>query len=180
MKHIVHTPHEALTKPAAKISKFDTQIKAIISDMKETLVNADNPKGVGLAAPQVGLSLRIFLMRPEEEDPIRVFINPEFTAKSKTLVKGIPGSDKRLEGCLSIPKVWGMVTRHKWVKLKFMDEKGEFHEEKFEGFLSTIVQHEMDHLDGILFARRVIEQKGQLYKPVIDENGKEILEPLDI
>lgn len=180
MKPIVHTPNAILTKPTEKVGKLDARTLAYIAEMKEALLKADNPKGVGLAATQIGLSLRIFLMRPEEEDPIRVFVNPEFISKSKTMVKGIPGSDKRLEGCLSIPKVWGMVTRHKWVKLRFLDETGETHEEKFDGFFSTIVQHEMDHLDGILFPRRVLEQKGQLYKPTIDEDGKEILEPLDI
>ena len=96
------------------------------------------------------------------------------------MVKGIPGSDKRLEGCLSIPKVWGMVTRYSWVKVKYLDEKGIERVDKLSGFEATIAQHELDHLDGVLFTRRVIEQKGTLYKPAIDEEGKEILEPIEI
>lgn len=180
MKPILHTPNPVLVKPAEPVAKIDAEIRRLIAQMKETLVSADNPKGVGLAAPQVGVPLRIFLIRPEEADPIRVFINPQITGRSKVMVKGIPGSDKRLEGCLSIPKVWGMVIRHRWVKLKYLDENGQIREEKLTGFASTIVQHELDHLNGVLFSRRVIEQKGTLYKPGVDENGKEILEPLEI
>lgn len=180
MKPIVTTPNEVLVKPTKHVERIDAKTKQIISDMTETLIYADNPKGVGLAATQIGISLRIFLMRPEEDDPIRTFINPVIVEKSKQLVKGIPGSDNRLEGCLSIPKVWGMVKRHLWIKLTFLDVDGISHEEKFSDFEAIIVQHEIDHLDGILFTRRVVEQKGRLYKPGIDDDGKEFLEPLEI
>ena len=178
MKPIVKTPNEILTTPAKNVVKIDGRVLSVIGDLKDTLIQADNPKGVGLAAPQIGLALRIFLIRPAETDSIRVFINPQFSAKSKTLVKGLP--DNKLEGCLSVPKVWGVVTRHTWIKLSYLNEAGETQTEKFTGFAAIIIQHEMDHLDGILFTWRVLEQKGQLYKPGIDENGKEILEPLEI
>ncbi len=180
MKPIVTTPNDVLIKPAQPVERVDRKVKAIVENMVKTLVAADNPKGVGLAAPQIGISLRIFLMRPDEDGPIYTCVNPSIVKKSKTMIRGIPGSEDRLEGCLSIPKVWGMVKRHKWVSLKFLDETGIPHENKFEGFESIIVQHEIDHLDGILFSRRVLEQKGTLYKPTLNEEGKEVLEPIEI
>jgi len=180
MKPIVITPNEVLIKPASPVEKIDAKILSLIKDMQDTLIMADNPKGVGLAAPQIGISLRIFLMRPEETDPIRVFINPRYMFKSKRIVHGIPGSENRLEGCLSIPHVWGNVKRHQSITLSFMNENDRPQEEKFSGFEAVIIQHEMDHLDGILFPRRVIEQKGRLYKPGVDDEGKEVLEPLEI
>jgi len=180
MKPIVTTPNAVLIKPASPVEKIDAKILSLIKDMQDTLIIADNPKGVGLAAPQVGISLRIFLMRPEENGPIRILVNPTYVQKSKQIVKGIPGSDHRLEGCLSIPKVWGMVHRQAWVTLSYLDEAEQKHQEKFTGFEAIIVQHEMDHLDGVLFSRRVIEQKGKLYQPGVDDDGKEILEPLEI
>lgn len=180
MKPIITTPNDVLTTTAQTVVKIDHKVKQIISDMKVTLIKADNPKGVGLAAPQIGISMRIFIIRPQESDPISVFINPSYTTKSKLLIKGIPGKNGKLEGCLSVPKVWGVVTRHRWVTLSYLDETGTARQKKFTGFPAIIIQHEMDHLEGILFTQRVLEQKGTLYKPGVDENGKEVLEPLEI
>ena len=178
MKPIVHVPHEELIKSADRVGRIDKRVGKIIAEMRETLIHADNPKGVGLAAPQIGIPLRIFLLRPQEKDPISAFINPEYVGKSRELVKGIEGN--KLEGCLSIPHVWGRVKRHKQVTIRFTDETGASHEEEFAGFPAIIVQHEIDHLEGILFTRRCIEQKSTLYKPGVDEDGKEILEPIEI
>lgn len=180
MKPIVHTPDPVLVKKAAEVGKIDKKITRIIEDMRKTLLHADNPKGVGLAAPQIGISLQIFLLRPEETDPMRVFINPVITKQSKKMLDGIPGSDSHVEGCLSIPHVWGIVKRHQSLTLAFQDEFGKKHEEVFTDFEAIIVQHEVDHLHGILFPKRVIEQKGQLYKPGTDADGNEVLEPLEI
>lgn len=180
MKPVVHTPHPVLTTPAKPVTTIDAKIKRIVKDMRETLIAANNPIGVGLAAPQIGVSLRIFLIRPDEKDNPRVFINPEITTRSETVYKGIPGKKGKLEGCLSIPKVWGVVNRHQRVTLSFLDENGKKQTAKFTGFASIIIQHEIDHLDGILFPRRVLEQKGHLYTSTKDDTGKEILEPLEI
>ncbi len=180
MKSIIHTPHKILITPARAVGKIDKKVLGLISEMKQTLLAADNPKGVGLAAPQIGIPLRIFMIRPEETDPISVFINPEYSFKSPEMVTGIPGSDQRLEGCLSVPFVWGIVTRHKIVKITYLDEQDQRHVQEFSEFPSTIVQHEMDHLEGILFTKRVVEQKSKLYKPGVDDNGEEILEPLEL
>lgn len=180
MKPIVHTPHPVLVSKAARVKKIDKKILRIVADMKSTLLCADNPKGVGLAAPQIGVALQIFIIRPRPQDPIRVCINPEIVRRSEETVTGIPGSESKLEGCLSIPKVWGIVTRNTSVKLRYLDKTGCQHTESFSGFPAIIIQHETDHLNGILFTRRVVEQKGKLYKSGMDEKGKEILEPLEL
>lgn len=177
---IVTTPNEILIKTAKEVEKIDKKILTLIAEMKQVLISQDNPKGVGLAAPQVGVNLRIFLLRPEEGDPIRVIINPKILTTSKKIVSGIPGTDNHIEGCLSIPHVWGVVKRHESLTLEFQDEVGTKKTEIFKDFPSVIVQHEVDHLNGILFTKRVIEQKGQLYKPTTNEKGEEVLEPIEL
>lgn len=180
MKSIIHTPNPILITPTKEVRSVDRKIKQIVVDMKDALIKADNPKGVGLAATQVGVALRIFIMRPEESDLITVCINPVFKMKTKKMLKGIPGSGNRLEGCLSIPQIWGLVHRHQSVTITYLDETGKKQEKSFSDFPAIIVQHEMDHLDGILFPRRVVEQKGTLYKPGKGDKGEDILEPMEI
>lgn len=177
---IITTPNEVLIRVAKPVGLVDKKIASLIKEMKQTLIRQDNPKGVGLAAPQVGISLQIFLIRPDEKDPIRVVINPKIVERSKEMISGIPETDNHIEGCLSIPHVWGIVKRHKSVTLNYQDETGSSKTETFTDFPSVIVQHEIDHLNGILFTRRVIEQKGELYKPVTNEKGEEVLELISI
>lgn len=180
MKQIVTTPNAVLTIPAAPVSSFDKKLLRLVSDMKTTLMATVNPKGVGLAAPQIGAGIRLFITRPRETDPIRVFINPRITKLSTHLTEGIPERDQKLEGCLSIPHIWGKVARAKKITLEFQDESGHKHTEEFQGFLATIIQHETDHINGILFTHRVLEQKGTFYQSAKDENGKEILEEIEL
>lgn len=179
MKPIVFTPNTVLTTETKRVVKIDSQVKSIIKDLQGTLKNADNPKGVGLAAPQIGINLAICVIWPDASSPFKTYINPVITWSSKKILKGIPGSDNRLEGCLSIPKVWGIVNRHQTVAVKYLDEKGAVREEKLSDFPAIVIAHEIDHLNGILFPRRVLEQKGQLYKTVLDEKGNETLEPFE-
>ena len=173
---IVITPNPVLITPSQPILKIDNKVLEIIAEMKTTLLDAQNPKGVGLAAPQIGKALRIFITKPTEKSPISVFINPQILEKSTEMTNGVPERENKLEGCLSIPGVWGVVHRHLSLKLKYQDESGKIHTQKFTGFMATIIQHETDHLDGRLFSSRVIEQKGKFYKNAKDEEGKEILE----
>lgn len=179
MKPIVKVPHKVLTTPTKEVLVVDKRVKKLIEQMKESLKNADNPKGVGLAATQIGLNIRIFILWPDDTLPMRAIINPKIIESSKATVRGIPGSDHRLEGCLSIPNVWGMVTRNKSVTISYLSEEGQPMTETFSGFPAIVVQHEIDHLDGILFTMRVIEQKETLYKPVYDAKGNERLEPIE-
>lgn len=180
MKPVVCVPHSVLTIPAKTVTSFDKKLERLIAKMRETLMATKNPKGVGLAAPQIGESWRVFLTRPKEETAIRVFMNPQIIKQSDDQTDGVPERENKLEGCLSIPKIWGKVKRAKTVTLRYRDEKGVLHEEEFRGFLATIIQHETDHTNGILFTKRVLEQKGTLYETRKDEEGKEVLEELSI
>lgn len=180
MKPIVHIPHPVLTRPAENVTVFDSKLTKLIEDMKVTLNNATDPKGVGLAATQIGVGLKVFLTKPTEHATIRVFINPEIIQKSDELTHGVPERNNKLEGCLSIPNIWGNVKRTTSLTLRYQDETGKPHEEEFKGFIATIIQHETDHCNGILFTQRVIEQKEKLFQVVTDEKGEEVLEEIKI
>jgi len=180
---IVQTPNPVLTQKAKPVNKVDKKILSVINDMKKTLVETDNPKGVGLAAPQIGLSLQLFIVRPLIKSPVRTFINPEIIWKSEETgeiqrPENGKSKQKKLEGCLSIRNVWGHLERSKKVKLRYTNETGKSHEELFEGFMATIIQHEVDHLNGILFPTRVLEQKQKLFSIETDDNGEERLEEI--
>lgn len=184
---IIQTPNPILTQKSKTVLKIDKKIKTIIDELKKTLTTTRNPRGVGLAAPQIGINLKIFVTRPKSQDKIKTFINPEIISRSKNLVeisrenKGKSAKDeKKLEGCLSIDNVWGHLKRADRVTLKYLDEKGIQHEEEFTGFMATIVQHETDHLEGILFTQRVLEQKEKLYHIETDDKGKEKLVEIKI
>ena len=174
MRPIVKIPNTVLSTPVQPVVSFDKKLKKIISDMKATLLHAQNPKGVGLAATQIGIPLAIFCTRPKEKDTIRVFINPKILTQEPTQANA--DKTNQLEGCLSIPGVWGTVNRSPNLTLVYQDEQGTKNEEQFSGFLATIIQHEMDHLQGVLFTKRVLEQKNKFYQSTTDEQGKEILE----
>lgn len=185
-KPLVFVPDNVLTTPAKPVGPVDKKIRTIIKNMKDTLVHARNPRGVGLAAPQIGISLQIFVMKPSDKDLMITCINPAIVHRSEELEEA-PGNKKNrpkggatLEGCLSIKNIWGQVKRAKSVTLAYTDENGKRQEEKFTGFPARIVQHEVDHLAGILYTQRVLEQNGKLYHPVIDDDGAEVLEEFRI
>ncbi|MCL4359932.1 peptide deformylase [Patescibacteria group bacterium] len=180
MKPIVAAPNPVLTSPARPVAQFDKKLASLVRDMTDTLLRTVNPKGVGLAAPQIGVSLRVFITRPRESTPVRVFINPEILSSSSDLTDGVPERGRKMEGCLSIPRIWGKVRRAKTLTLRYQDINGAVHREPFSGFLATIIQHETDHINGILFTRRVLEQKGTLYEPSKNEEGKEVLREIKL
>src|SRR3989338_8964703 len=110
---IVKVPNTVLTTPAKNVAKIDKKILTIIDSLKKSLTSSRHPKGVGLAAPQIGIALKIFITRPTETTPIDVFINPEITYRSEDLTEikrinlqeNYKVHEKKLEGCLSIPNV---------------------------------------------------------------------------
>lgn len=187
MLKIVNAPNPVLSDIAEPISKVDARVRKVIEEMKIALAHTTDPKGVGLAAPQVGKSVRIFVAKPSDKSEVMIFINPKILDQSpeKDYVKR-PKKDvsekasKKLEGCLSLPAIWGPVLRSSSVTVSYLDEDGKSHKKKFSNFLATIVQHEMDHLDGVLFPKRVLEQKGQLYKSSKNEKGEDIFEEIEI
>lgn len=191
MYTLVVTPDPVLVKRAQPVKHFDKKLEEIISGMKETLLATTDPEGVGLAAPQVGVSLQIFQMRAKKTNPITTFINPEVMSESSkkdvppftnspTVEAKRPKKGKLLEGCLSIPSIWGHVERKKEITLSWQDEKGKKHKKKFTGFPAVVIQHELDHLHGILFTKHVLDQKEKLYKSHKDENGDDVFDEVKI
>lgn len=112
-----------------------------------------NP-GIGIAAPQVGINKNLIWVQrfDKEGEPFELYLNPKIVWRSALLLKG-------MEGCLSIPDIDGEVLRNYTIKLTYLDEKGVFHEEMIEGFTAVVFQHEMDHLNGILFTDRIKDQE---------------------
>ncbi len=161
-KKIVLAPKNILDKPTKPIKKIDKRIKKIIKDMIETLEKQSNPSGVGLAANQIGLNLSIFITKPTEQSSVNVFINPKILKIQKNKKK--KKQDKALEGCLSLPKIWALIKRADKVYLKYQNKNGEMKKRWFQGFEAVIIQHEVDHLQGILFTQRALEQKQNLYE----------------
>jgi len=167
---IITVPNPILSKIAKNIDTIDSSILKIVEEMGRVLVAQDDPPGTGISAPQVGLSIRLFLIKPKTSSPISVIINPKILElknnpeKVTTRKRRIP-----LEGCLSVPRIWGEVKRYDKVLMEYQNETGKKQKKWFSGFESIIVQHEYDHLDGILFTQRVLEQGRQLYEEQGDE-----------
>ncbi len=180
MLEILKAPNPVLSTKAQPVKKIDKAILKLIADMKIALAAATDPIGVGLAAPQVGKSLQLFVAQPSLKSPVYVFINPRIIRKSSAGNESKREKSKKLEGCLSLPNIWGEVKRYDSVILEYQDEAGRKHNRKFTGFMSTIMQHEIDHLNGILFPKRVLEQKGTLYKSEKNEKGEEEFEELKL
>ena len=197
MLKILTAPHPTLSQKAKPVLKIDKGAQRLIGEMKESLAYAKDPIGVGLAAVQVGKNLRIFIAKPGTKAVVFTLINPKIiTQKDKlSAATRLPkpgtggqepaehkplGHARKLEGCLSLPNIWGDVQRHDEIFLEYLDEGGKAHKRKFKGFLATIVQHELDHLNGVLFPKRVLEQKGTLYKSEKDEKGEDVFEELKV
>lgn len=180
MLKIITVPNEILSSPTKPISKIDEKIKNLVMEMEETLVNQKNPKGVGLAANQVGENISLFIIKPTGKAKTKVFINPKILEKKMYNVTRLKFKNNRkrpvkLEGCLSIPRIWGSVKRSSKILIQYQDLTGITKKEWFNGFESVIIQHEIDHLNGIVFTQRSMEQNQKLYK----EDGDE-LKPIEV
>tara|TARA_B100001750_G_scaffold33155_1_gene23023 strand:- start:7414 stop:7908 length:495 start_codon:yes stop_codon:yes gene_type:complete len=133
-------PHTILRQRAKKIRTIDKSIQKLVDDMMDTLQNSG---GVGLAANQIGILKRLIVIQlPEDEEPT-AYINPEIIHRE--------GKREVQEGCLSIPGYYGTITRSMWIKAKGMDRKSRIMKITAEGLLSQIIEHEIDHINGILY-----------------------------
>jgi len=150
IKEITVFPDTVLRKEAETIKDFNYDLEALVDDMIETMRAAP---GVGLAAPQVGISKRVVVIEygNEEDETIPkqlfVLVNPEIVKKSKEIVKGV-------EGCLSVPGLVGEVERANVVTVKAQNQKGANVKIRAQGWLARIFQHEIDHINGILYTDR--------------------------
>lgn len=166
MLKILTVPQAVLTTPTAQIKKIDAKIHKLIADMEETLMFQTDPEGVGLAAPQVGVSQALFIIKPTAKAKTEVFINPQIIKSVDTTEPQQPKTKQqtKMEGCLSIPRIWAPLRREKEILVQYIDENGKTITKSFKGFKSTIVQHEIDHLNGILFTMRCLEQGSDIYE----------------
>lgn len=183
MLKIVQAPQIVLSQKAKPVSKIDSNIHELLKQMSETLNHATDPEGVGLAAPQVGKSLRIFIIKQTPRSPLLTFINPVIESTFDDEEEKPKKNDKdgvQLEGCLSLKDIWGVVKRDHGVVISYKDETGVKHKRTFEGFIATIIQHEVDHLNGVLFPVRVIEQANHLYRSKINAKGETTFEEIDL
>ena len=179
VKKIITVPNPLLRQKSAPVKWFDKQLKNLIKNLKETMIAQDSPKGVGLSAPQIEKSSRVFIARIGEK--IIPFINPQIAFRSKETIKEKMSPDQRLlEGCLSVPGYWGFVNRPYRIKIEYQDEKGKKQSLQLEGKEAVYVQHEFDHLEGILFVDRILEQSEKIYKQEKDEKGETVLSEVEI
>lgn len=165
---IVQSGDPVLRTKSKAVGKIDKKVLGVIKDLKDTLKTQKEPEGVGLAAPQIGKNLRIFVANYKNFQ--RTVINPEIIELGQIEKSNGKMSKKEiLEGCLSLPFYYGPLKRAAKITVRYLNEKGEKVEEKFEGFNAQIMLHEIDHLNGILFIDRLFEEKKPLYKVEGDE-----------
>lgn len=182
MLPIITAPNTVLAQKAKPVANVDTAIKKLLAEMKETLDNTRDPEGVGLAAPQIGKSLQIFLVKPTRNAKHEVYINPVLVLHQQPIKQRSKkkGEGVKLEGCLSIPTIWGPVERAETVTITYVDESGKEKTEDVSGFKATILQHEYDHLQGILFPKRILEQGGKMYKSSKNDKGEDVFEEIEL
>ena len=143
-----------LRKPTVDVTQFDDTFRRFIEDMTEVMYKED---GIGLAAPQIGFSRSVVIVDVGElvkGEELRVFVNPKIYSSS--------GESVVEEGCLSIPGVREKVTRPETIRVTYQDETGAKMDEEFDDWLARVLQHEVDHLNGILFVDHISPLKRQL------------------
>src|ERR1035437_7764851 len=178
VQKILQSKDPILRRKSRPVTKVDKKVLRLVQDLKDTLSIQKDPEGIGLAAPQIGKNLRVFVANYQGFE--RVVINPEIIANNRSLSSD--GSEKPLaiskerkskkeilEGCLSLPYYYGPLKRSPKITVKYLSELGKEVTETFEGFNAQIIMHEIDHLEGILFVDHLLKEKKPLYKVQGDE-----------
>jgi len=150
IKIITGEENPILRETSKEVVHFDGKLKKIVKDLKETMIASN---GLGLAAPQVGVHLRIFLIIFDykgDEQKLLAMVNPKIEVMGDEMEVGE-------EGCLSLPGIWGDVERHRDIRVEFWNESGVRQVLELSGLDAREVQHENDHLDGVLFVDRLVE-----------------------
>ena len=158
---IVLFPHPALRFPSVDVQRIDDALRATIQRMFDLMYES---KGVGLAANQVGLPFRFFIVNPsgdpEKKDEEQVFINPVISSRR--------GSSVHEEGCLSLPKIYSDVERPAEITIDAFDMNGQSCKRKIKGFLARVIQHEYDHVEGFIFTDRIGEEAhDEVYEEIL-------------
>jgi len=156
LREILHYPEPLLKQKSLPVTDFNDDLKQLATDMVETMYDAP---GVGLAAPQVGVLQRLIILdcsAKDEPDDLLIAVNPEIIAGE--------GDSLEEEGCLSVPGYWANVKRHATATLRYQDTGGNFCEREADGLLAIGMQHEIDHLEGILFVDRLSPLKRSIFR----------------
>ena len=167
IREILQLPNPLLKETSAPVEQFDETLRDFIEDLEETRLNG--PAAVGIAAPQVGHLQRIVIIdcsgtrKPVPNHGRLVLVNPEITEWD--------GFALGREGCLSVPDYTGNVIRAERVKLHAQDPYGAFHDYEMVGFEARAVQHEVDHLDGVLFVDRLVSRRTDLFQRKVYQKG---------
>lgn len=159
---IVHHPHPALRWKSKDLTRIDAQLKDWVSQMFGLMYEA---RGIGLAANQVALPYRMFVINPsgdpEDKENEQLFINPQIVKRN--------GSEEAEEGCLSLPEVYGPVSRAERIVVEAFDLTGQEFSMELSGLPARVVQHETDHLDGVMFTDRVSDEHLATIQPLIED-----------
>jgi peptide deformylase len=155
-REILRHPDERLRRKSGPVISFDDQLACLLSTMEKTM--RAGPGGVGIAAPQIGENIRLVVVdcrqsqRPCSHHGLLYMVNPH--------IENAEGEALGREGCLSVPDWVGTVPRSRIIRVSYQDAQGEAHTIECAGFEARVIQHEIDHLDGILFIDRVVSTKG--------------------
>ena len=145
-------PDPVLRKKCDQIDHFGNSLEALIRDLIKTMKS--QPHGIGIAAPQIGITQQVAVVDVSPRVPgskILILVNPQ--------VLEVRGEKMSREGCMSLPDYTGNIKRYDFVRLRWQDENGEFHSKEFNGIEAVCIQHEVDHLNGVIFMDRVISLK---------------------
>ena len=165
---VIKAPNAKLRIKTKPVKKINPSLIKTLEEMVKLTKTFKNPEGVGLASTQVGLEESFFVAK--NNNKFMMVINPKIQSTSKK-------TKSYFEGCLSIPNMWGEVERHTSIKVTYLDENGQSINQSLTGVLAWIFQHEIDHLNGMLFPDHVLEQKGKFYKFTgQDETGTDIFQ----
>jgi peptide deformylase len=184
IREILEVPDPRLKTVSKPVEVFDDELKTLVEDMFETMYDAP---GIGLAAIQIGVPLRLLVIDLQPDDPDaepvpcdhdghhhhhqptkkepRVFVNSEILDPAEELAT-------YQEGCLSVPEIFADVDRPATCRVRYQDLEGNWHEEQMEGLMATCIQHEMDHLEGILFIDHLSRLKRQMALKKLDKLRK--------
>jgi len=166
IKDILTTPNNKLRQRSDEVVSFDSVLSKLVEDLSDTLVAQTDPVGLGLSAIQIGVLKRVFVAKIRNK--IKTFVNPKILKFSKKELA-------YLEGCFSIPELYGHVRRPSEIDLQAQDKQGKISKTHYKGLPARIIQHEIDHLDGALFTDHVHDQNGKLFRLEKGKKGKEQL-----
>lgn len=179
VRKIITVPNQNLRQRSKPVKKISSKIQKLVQDLTDTAKSQKEPEGVGLSAIQIDVPQRVFVILLDNE--FVAFINPEITHRSRQKFSQVlADKDRFMEGCLSIPGYFALVDRPFRVKLKWQNIKGKWQEKQFEGKQSAYVQHELDHLNGIIFVDRALKQGNRIFQLQKDKNGEEELVEVEL